>query len=298
MTPTIKEWVHPQYGRCVTISAGPVTALVTIERGPRILSYSFSEGENILYTEALPQKQPGFLSIGGHRVALSPEQENSYYPDNEPVTYTILENGVGFTAPRQKSSGLQFSMDLLFNEKTADMMIVHTLKNHSKERIHAGIWSITMLLPEGTLLLPQNTAPGDETAPSRILAFWPGSSPKDHRFHLGENDQYIRVDALCENRPFTMGINNQPGWAVYMKGKNTLLQRYVHNQGAWYPNHGCSFRTAVTENCLRMETFSPLFWLEPGNTIRHAENLSLFQTPQNADLKTEAGIHDFLENLQ
>ena len=47
-----------------------------------------------------------------------------------------------------------------------------------------------------------------------------------------------------------------------------------------------------------METFSPLFWLEPGNTIRHAENLSLFQTPQNADLKTEAGIHDFLENLQ
>ncbi len=65
MTPTIKEWIHPQYGRCVTDPAGPVTALVTIERGPRILSYSFSEGENILYTEAPPQNQTGFLSMEG-----------------------------------------------------------------------------------------------------------------------------------------------------------------------------------------------------------------------------------------
>ena len=94
----------------------------------------------------------------------------------------------------------------------------------------------------------------------------------------GENDQYIRLDAQCENRPLSLGINNQPGWAAYVLGENTLLQRYVHSEGVWYPNHGCSFRASITGNCLQLETFSPLYngW-NRGNTIRHAENYSCFR---------------------
>ena len=89
-----------------------------------------------------------------------------------------------------------------------------------------------------------------------------------------------------------------PGWAAYVLGENTLLQRYVHSEGVWYPNHGCSFRASITGNCLQLETFSPLYWVEPGNTIRHAENYSLFQTPENAGFTNEAKIHGFLENLK
>lgn len=298
MTPTVKEIFHPEYGKCVHVIAGPVTALVTIDKGPRILSYSFTGQENILYTEPKPKQEGVFHPLGGHRITISPEQEASYYPDNEPVTYTVSEDGVEFTAPRRRESGLQLSMELLFNEHTADMMAVHTLKNHSKERVHVGLWSITMLLPGGTLLLPQNIAPSDASAPNRVFAFWPGSSPQDYRLHLGENDQYIRLDAQCENRPLSLGINNQPGWAAYVLGENTLLQRYVHSEGVWYPNHGCSFRASITGNCLQLETFSPLYWVEPGNTIRHAENYSLFQTPENAGFTNEAKIHEFLENLK
>ncbi len=298
MTPAVKEIQHPEYGKCVHIAAGPVAALITIDKGPRILSYSFSGEENILFTENQAKQETGFHAWGGHRITIAPEQEDSFYPDNEPVTYTVSENGVEFTAPRRKNSGLQLSMELLFNEQTADMMAVHTLKNHAKERIHLGLWSITMLLPGGTLLLPQNISPAEPSVPSRIFAFWPGSSPRDHRLHLGEDDQYIRLKAQCENRPLSLGINNQAGWAAYVLGKNTLLQRYVHSEGVWYPNHGCSFRASVTGSCLQLETFSPLYWLEPGEAIRHAENFSLFQTPENAGFTDEAEIHGFLENLK
>ena len=34
MTPTVKEIFHPEYGKCVHVIAGPVTALVTIDKGP------------------------------------------------------------------------------------------------------------------------------------------------------------------------------------------------------------------------------------------------------------------------
>ena len=36
MTPIVKEIFHPEYGKCVHVIAGPVTALVTIDKGPRI----------------------------------------------------------------------------------------------------------------------------------------------------------------------------------------------------------------------------------------------------------------------
>ena len=87
MTPAVKEIQHPEYGKCVHIAAGPVAALITIDKGPRILSYSFSGEENILFTENQAKQETGFHAWGGHRITIAPEQEDSFYP----VSYTHLD---------------------------------------------------------------------------------------------------------------------------------------------------------------------------------------------------------------
>lgn len=296
----IKEILHPAYGTCVKITNGIIEVLVSVELGPRILSYGFCEKENIFFEEKtlFTNEQEKFFPYGGHRLAVAPEGPDSYYPENSSVIYTLLPDGVEFTPPRRKERELQTAMQLILHEKTSDIMLVHTLKNCSKERIYAGIWAITMLQPDGFAILPQNINPADETLPSRLLAFWPGSSPKDHRMHLSENDQYITIEAIRENRPLTFGINDVSGWAAYVWKENVLLQRFVHSPDVLYPNHGCSFRASLDQACFQLESFSPLYWVEPGCTIRHVENFSLFHSHASGILTLDADIHAFLEGLK
>ena len=50
MTPIVKEIFHPEYGKCVHVIAGPVTALVTIDqRPPDSILFLYGTGKHIVY---------------------------------------------------------------------------------------------------------------------------------------------------------------------------------------------------------------------------------------------------------
>lgn len=305
----IKEVNFENYGKCVHISNGIIEVIVTIDVGPRIVRFGFVSEKNMLYNdlerkyvtsgsdyESFYGKENKFYHYGGHRLLLSPENmPRTYYPDNEPVVYGILPDGVSFTPARQKINNMQLGFEVMMNENATDIMIVHSVKNHSKDLQTMALWAITMLAPGGLQILPQNHS-GDKLLPNRIFVMWPYAQINDPRVFWGK--KYITLQHNTSiDQPFKIGMDNLLGWAAYVNDGTALVKRYVHNMQAAYPDYGASYETYMNKDFVEMETLSPLYEIEPGETVRHVENLTLFKIGNAPSSNDDEQLDTFINNL-
>ena len=85
---------------CIRLTNGEVEIIVTTDVGPRILSYSFAGGDNVLglHPDAKIKSELGEYKLyGGHRLWIAPENmPNSYAPDDAPVEYFFDEGKIQF----------------------------------------------------------------------------------------------------------------------------------------------------------------------------------------------------------
>ena len=305
----IKETEYLNYGRCVHISNGIIEVMVTIDVGPRIIHFSLVNGENMLFTDQdrkyrafgeefdqLYGEGSVFYNYGGHRLWLSPESTpDTYYPDNEPVVYGILSEGVSFLPARQKHNDIQIGFEVMMNENTSDIMVVHSAKNCSKDPKTLALWAITMMAPGGFEIIPQNQGE-DPLQPDRSLILWPDSDLRDPRVFWGNRFITMRHDSSVASA-FKIGMNNRVGWAAYLRKNVALIKRYVHNVHAAYPDFGASYESYTNGDFLEMESLSPLYHIEPGNTVRHVENLTLQRIDQPPKPDDEASLDAFAAEL-
>ena len=111
------ERVAYQGLECVELKNKVVRLLVTESVGPRILSFAFNDGENLL--AELPNFQlecpgEGMISLrGGHRLWHAPEvQRRTYLPDDNPVAITPITNGLHVLQDTESKTGLQKSLTI------------------------------------------------------------------------------------------------------------------------------------------------------------------------------------------
>ena len=126
----LKEIDFENYGKCVQLSNGVIDVVVTIDCGPRIVRFGFVGGENVLYNdlERKYKMQNAFMDdyysegaacyfYGGHRLWLAPEKmPESYFPDNDPVIYALLPDGVTFSSAKQKQNEVQTRLKSLWGK--------------------------------------------------------------------------------------------------------------------------------------------------------------------------------------
>ncbi len=306
MSVEIKETNFENYGKCVKLSNGLIDVLVTIDFGPRIIYFGFTGQKNILYNDierkyvtsnsSITERygnNSAFFHYGGHRLCLSPKKmPDTFYPDNEPVTYSILPEGVSFTPPRQKKNDIQLSIEVIMSEGTEDIMVVHSAKNYSKERQTLALSAITMFNRGGLEVIPLNTQNDNPLIPNRTIALWPDTTVSDQKIFIGNKFVTINCNENLENN-IKLGINNTCGWVSYSNQDYTLIKRYVHNAQAAYPDFGCSCETFVCNDYVELETLSPLYNLEPGDAIRHVENIFISKSVPDANPNDEEKIDKF-----
>lgn len=308
----IKEMDYENYGRCVQISNGIIDVVVTIDCGPRIVRFGFTDEANILYNdlerkyvthnqsmEECYGKDAAFYCYGGHRLCLSPERmPETYYPDNDPVVYGILPDGVSFTPARQKHNDMQLSFEVVMGEGATDIMVVHSAKNCSKEKQTYALWAVTMVNGGGIEIIPQNKDDNNILFPNRTISFWPYTDIRDKRIFLGNHNLTVQHNSSVETA-LKLGVNNVSGWVSYTNKDYTLVKRFVHSAQAPYPDFGCSYETYVNKDYVEMQSLSPLYNIEPGQGIRHVENLSLFKAPAAPVSPTdEDAIELFVQNFK
>ena len=310
MSVDIKQLKYKNFGNCISISNGHIEIIVTIDIGPRIISFKLKSKSNIFYNDinrfysykgiALDNYYgPGsvFYYYGGHLIEIIPKTwPQTYFPDNSPVVYSVLPNGASFSQPVQEKNKLELSLEILMNENTCDLMIINSIKNLSEEKRILSLSGTTQLCPNGILVIPQNPPSSNNLIPNRSFAFWPYTKMNDERLFIG--DKYITVNHNKNvGNKLKIGMNNYSNWASYLVDGCLFTKNYVHNKKARYPDFNSSFELYADKNLLEVSSISPLYDIKPNEIIRHVENWSLCECDKKLLPRNENNIDDLFNNF-
>lgn len=299
-----------EYGRCVSISNGVIEALVTVDLGPRIISFGFVGGTNIMssnrsahapktgkeYTDFFG-KGRCWENFGGHRIWISPESDpETYLPDDRKVDYTETEWGALFTPLPDTEVGIVKTLELKMDPDDANMQVVMRVTNIWDKPQEFAVWALSVCDKNGTLIIPMNT---NDTGllSNRRISVWPYTDMSDDRIYWGNKYVTVRQDTNSE-KPIKLGFDLNCGTAYYVLGEDILYKKYDTNHpNGKYPDGGCSFETYTNEVMLEFETLGELKTVNTGETSEHTELWSLCKMPCEVDLRNDASIDNLLSKI-
>lgn len=295
-------------GRCVEISNGDAQLLVTIDRGPRIISYKAFGGENFFFVDDTlsvcsddktikeAYGKDKYLMLGGHRIWATPERlPDTYYPDDVPVEWEEIENGARFTPPAQ-SNGIAYSISVQLEESGAGVKVTQTVTNNGhKESWYTAPWGITQVRKGGVAVVPQNTR-DDSPLANRIIVYWPYADMNDDRFSVSSRYIKLRQD-MGINRSFKFGCNNETGWCGYAVAGQLFVKKFSFDANADYPDYGCNFESYTDANSLEVEALGGQMAIAKGESVTLVENWDVVCAHQQfPDEKTEE-FDDIIDKL-
>ena len=284
---TQKVTEYKNFGKCLEISNGIVKVLVTLDIGPRIISFSYVDGKNIMF-EDIDRKfvlshdnmkenfgDDKWYVYGGHRLWTSPETKpRTFYPDNVPVSYKETKSGAIFTPPEQKWNQYSFEIEIEMEEGAPGVRVHHRITNKSPWEISFAPWGVTVLSPGGTEIVPQ---PSRQTQPlsNRRIALWPYAKMNSPLISWGDKYILMRQDPTVPNK-FKFGINCEDGYSMYLNEGLLFIKRFEHKENGAYPDGGMSFETYENQLFIEMESLGEFKSLAPGAVTEHTEHWSLY----------------------
>lgn len=283
---TYKEIDYKNFGKCLQISNGTIDIIVTLDIGPRIIRFGYVGKENMFFEDIERHSQYSgeefkyiygedkvWYNYGGHRLWISPEYPETYYPDNDPIVCEKLENGVWLKADVQAVTGLRLSIKVEF-VGIDELKVSHYVTNESGETQDYSLWALTVLDPGGVEIFRHNDS-DTGLLPNRVFQFWPYSKLNDERLYYGENFISMRQDKNI-TRPYKIGLDNEYGTALYINHGCMFKKTYTHYLGGVYPDEDCSFETYTNQYFLECESLSEFGPKPDGSTTVHVENWKLY----------------------
>jgi len=287
MSLIVKEEQYENYGKVLYIANEKQEMRVTLDLGPRVISYNLIGYKNMFCNDLIRESNmtdKEFCDIygsdkvwylyGGHRFWISPEDYSTYYPDNDPVEYTISGNVFTFTPPVQKVRGWLCQIEITFDEAEAKASVRHILTNKSQEEKTGSIWALSVTAAGGRAIMEQSKI---ETGflPNRTLVMWDYTNISDKRFYADKNYYALQQETDCDG-PFKLGVNNTKGSVITVNNGCVFKKTYNHKPGGKYPDGGCSTELYTCHFMLEVESLSPLYTLKPGESAEHTESWCLF----------------------
>jgi hypothetical protein len=298
------------------LNTGAAELIVTLDVGPRVISYRLDGGKNVFkeYADQLGKSGEKVWQIrGGHRLWVGPEDlTRTYALDNAPVQFEELpqkEAGVTtvrLTPPPDAEYGIQKSMDITVTEGKTQVTVVHHLKNVGDKPADLAAWVLTVMAPGGVEVIPlppkhphpgppKNARSPAEYAPDQTMVLWPFFDFKDPRWSFGS--KYITLRQDPKRGPTKIGLAHRLGWVGYLNGGTLFVKRFDYQEGKPYPDNGVNFETFSNEDMLEIESLGPLVKLAPGAEVTHTERWDLFGKVE--DFKDEVGIdNNILQQLR
>lgn len=284
VTATLTEYKN--FGTCIELSNGEIKLLVTVDVGPRVINYSFVDGENMMFEDvdrAFSASGPEFDNFGGgtwyiyggHRLWTSPEgMPKSYYPDNDPVPYELIDGGVILSPVAQKWNQYQYEIKIVMNEE-GGVTLTHSVKNVAAWDVTLAPWTLTVLSPGGYEIIPQPVKVTGLLG-NRLLALWPYTNLMDERVTWG--NRYIALKQKPGHPDkFKFGLNSEHGFAMYFNHGDLFIKQYAPVENGTYPDGGMSFETFTNDLFLEMEALGEIKSIAPGEALTHTESWSLFK---------------------
>lgn len=290
------ETDYKNYGKCLCLDNGKIKLIATIEVGPRIVFFGFSDGENVLFEDVdrnFYEINSGYgvwYAYGGHRIWCAPEEmPETYLPDNTKVEATF-DNGVLILAPPQTLFGKQFEMVIKMDNDTS-VTIENRITNCSDKPARFAPWSVTGLAAGGTEIIPL-CREDKGFLPNRTMALWSYSDVKDDRFTL--SDKYVLLKQDPKNKKaFKAGFNVTGKQIIYINERRILRVCFDGYKEGEYPDFCCNFETYTNDLFLECEILGELKTYQPNETASITEKWELSTT----DWATDKVIEEFVSKI-
>ncbi len=267
------------------LSNGTVKLIVLVDVGPRVIFYGYEQGPNEFqdFPEQLAARAKKWVSYGGTRLWVAPENQRTYFPDNVPVEVARHGRAVRLITPEERRpypTHLQKSIDIQLAPSGTEAALTYKITNHGPANEMAP-WTISVMRRGGHAILPlPERAPwGPKNyLPNGQVILWSYTDFSDTRLKMGR--QYIELHH--QDRPrgqFTqqkIGVRTPDGWGAYYNAGHLFIKRTRHEAQAQYPDLGCNFETYTEPGFLELETLGPVRTLARGATATHAEKWRLF----------------------
>jgi hypothetical protein len=287
------------WSRNLKFSNETAEVIVSLEVGPRIISYRLIDHDNILknYDEQIGQAgEDAWMIRGGHRLWIAPEDEKvTYHWDNEPVeSREELDGTVTFLSTQTEPLKIRKELAVRLADQGSRVEVNHTAVNEGDEPICIATWGLTVMAPGGLEILPQPPMGShpEDLLPNRTLVLWPYTDLTDERLHLGRTFITLRQDE--NGGPIKFGLAHRMGWAAYLLADCLFLKSFDFIEGETYPDFGCNFETFTNSSMLEIETLSPLRNLLPGQSVTHRETWHLFELENELVINTEEQLAEWI----
>jgi hypothetical protein len=310
---TVETIEYQGWKHNLRLSNADAELIITLDVGPRVLSYKPAGGKNVFkeFADQLGKSgEKGWVARGGHRLWVGPEDlTRTYAPDNGPVQYERLpakEAGVlavRLTQPPDAPYGVQKQMDVSL-APGGRVEVVHRIGNVGSQPAELAPWALTMMAPGGTEIIPlppkkphpgppENARSPADYAPDQHMTMWPYFDFTDKRWHFGSKYITLRQDA--KQGPTKIGLAHRLGWVGYLNGGTLFVKRFDYRPGQPYPDGGCNYETFTNQDFLEMESLGPVIRLPPGTRTDLVEHWELHKGV--GDVADEAGIDEKIAPL-
>ncbi len=263
--------------------------IVTLDVGPRIISYRLHDGVNVLknYESQMGGTGEAEWQIrGGHRFWIAPEDlTRTYYPDNRPVRWEPLGDlAARCVPPPETEYGLQKVMELQLDQRSSRLDVRLEVTNIGAAPTELAPWGPTVMAPGGVEIIPlppkrphpghpRNARSPADYAPNLKLILWPYFDFTDPRWTFGRRYILLRQDVT--RGPTKIGLDHRLGWVAYLNSGTLFVKRFDYREGAVYPDMGTRYQTFSNEDMLEMETVGELVTLAPGESASLVESWEL-----------------------
>lgn len=303
---TVKIVPYRGWANNLCISNDTAEVIVTLDVGPRIISYRLLDGVNVLKNYDAQMggtREPEWQIRGGHRFWIAPEDlTRTYYPDNHPVRWEPLGDlAARFIPPPELPYGLQKVMEVQLDQRSSRLDIRLQVTNIGTAPTELAPWGPTVLAPGGIEIIPlppkrphpghpRNARSPADYAPNQELILWPYFDFADTRWTFGSKYIFLRQDV---NRgPTKIGLAHRMGWVAYLNSGTLFVKRFDYREGAVYPDLGTRYQTFSNEDMLEMETVGELVTLQPGDSAELVESWELYAPVPSVN--TEADVDRFV----
>lgn len=274
-----RESNYKNFGRVLEIENDNLLLKITLDVGPRIIYYG-TKDYNIFYEdidkktslsntalETIYGKGAKWCLLGGHRLWKSPEDIKSYTPDCK-SNVTIDNNLIKVSCPEDKATGLikEIELEIIENNK---VRVLHRLTNNREEQIEVAAWALSVLRPQGTLIIPLNN--NDKGfLPARNLVYWSYSDYEDVRFVIDNDFAYLEQRQDMDDA-FKIGLFLEKGVVGYWVDDVLYTKTFDVDKTANYPDFNCNFESYTNSDFIECESISGLERLAIGDIIEHTE---------------------------
>lgn len=281
------------------LSNSDVELLVSLDVGPRILSYKTPDGDNVLknFDEELGQAgEDAFVSRGGHRLWVAPEDEKiTYHWDNLPVSHEVADDGeVIVHSIQEEPIHIQKTLGIRLDDSGTGVTIRHEITNLGGEPLQLATWGLTVMASGGLAIIPQPPMGShpEDLLPNRLVVLWPYTDLTDPRWTLGK--KYFLLAQQEDSMPTKIGLAHQAGWVGYLNADTLFLKGFAYEDDAVYPDGGCNFEAFSNSDMLEIESLGPLKLLQPGESTSHNEHWHLSSGLRPAELTSEDAIEAWI----